>query len=205
MVQPPTSDTAALVEGMQCRPGGMIADLGSGPYSAMRMAPGCAPDCSWICLDLDCEALSVRPRPGNAIPVACDVARVPFALARGVADIVLANPPFMCGSSCRRSPDPGRDRARASAGFTSAFFLRAAAHLLSERGELRIVQRPAALGALLAGCAAYGLSPFEIQPFGSPGAPSVTVRVRARPGSAADLVLLPQKPFPGCPPRDGDD
>jgi tRNA1(Val) A37 N6-methylase TrmN6 len=75
-------------------------------------------------------------------------------------------------------------------------FARAAAHLLRRGGEFRMVGRPADLAGILVCCEAFDLRPFEILPFGEPGRPAATLRVRASAGAGRPLELLPQVPFP---------
>ncbi|MCC6871568.1 MAG: hypothetical protein IT351_04215 [Candidatus Fermentibacter sp.] len=190
----PTSDTAALAEGLRVRDGGLAADLGAGSGGVARfVADGSV---RWLMLDVNPELLALCEIPG-AMRVCCDVARATSALPAGIASVVTANPPYLAAGSARRPVCRAREQARIAGPLALPLFYRAASHLLEEGGEFRTIGRPRSLEEMLVTCSAFDMGPFEIQPFGPQGRPASLVRIRALLGARAALEILPQKPLPG--------
>jgi tRNA1(Val) A37 N6-methylase TrmN6 len=170
-------------------------DLGAGGAPA-ALFDGRADGSRWLLVDLDAAALAGAARLRGAMRLCCDVRDVPQALAAGIASLVIANPPFNPLGSSRRPSGARRDLERTRRPLDMLMFARAAAHLLRRGGEFRMVGRPADLAGILVCCEAFDLRPFEILPFGEPGRPAATLRVRASAGAGRPLELLPQVPFP---------
>lgn len=190
----PTSDTAALAEGLRVREGGLAADLGAGSGWVARFVPDRS--VRWLMLDVNRGLLASCDIPG-AMRVCCDVARATAALPPGIASVVTANPPYLASGRARRPVCRARELARIADPLVMPLFFRAASHLLEKGGEFRTIGRPHSLEEMLVACRAFDMGPFELQPFGLPGRPASVVRIRALRGARATLEILPQKPLPG--------
>lgn len=196
----PTSDTAALADGIELLEPLFAADLGAGSGGVAGFIPA-AESPAWLLIDVDRAALSAC-RIEGVLRVCCDVSDVPFLMPGGIADLVTSNPPYGDEGRSRRPQAVRRRLERLAGPVARSLFARAASHLLRAGGEYRMVNRPHALEEMLVSCRAFGMEAFEIQPFGEPSHPAGLVRLRAvKGGGRRRLRLLPQKPLPG---RDDD-
>jgi len=192
----PTSDTAALADGIGLLEPAFAADLGAGSGGVAGFVPA-AEGPVWLLVDLDLAALS-SCRIEGALRVCCDVSEVPSLMAGGIADLVTSNPPYGDVGRSRQPQGMRRRLERLAGPVARSLFARAASHLLRAGGEYRTVNRPQALEEMLVSCRAFGMEAFEIQPFGEPSRPAGLVRLRAvKGGGRRRLRLLPQRPLPG--------
>jgi tRNA1Val (adenine37-N6)-methyltransferase len=197
---PTTTDTLLLAASVSVRPGSTVVELGCGAGGALLSAAGRNPGCHWIGLDIQLplllsarEASMQCSSPGRFQWVQCPVELVTSAFREGVADLVIANPPYAVEDSCRSSPVDPRRTARSARPMLLYRFLRGAAHLLRPGGGFVMVNRPGNLPSMLLGFGAFGIHPERLQPAGSPGSPAELVLLTGRKGSAGSLVILPQR------------
>jgi len=195
-----TTDTLLLAASVSIPAGSIVAELGCGAGGALLAAAGRNPGCLWIGLDIQWplllsarEASMQCSSPGSFRWVQCPVELVTSAFHEGVADLVIANPPYAVEPACRTSPDDSRRTARSAPPMLLHRFLRGAAHLLRSGGGFVMVNRPGNLPSMLLGFGAFGIRPERLQPVGRPGSPAELVLLTGRKGSAGSLVILPQR------------
>ncbi len=194
-----TSDTLLLARSLSAAPGSLVVDLGCGRGGAALAAAAGNPGCRWLGVEIDPEALADaasaagRARPPQDVAfVCCDVSRVPSALKGGIADAVLANPPYGVDGRSRPSPS-GRRRLARTAGELSLYrFVAAGAHLLAPGGRLLLAGRPDMLPDMLLGMRASGLSPSLLRSFGPERGPAVRVVLEGSSGGAS-LAIAPRE------------
>jgi tRNA1(Val) A37 N6-methylase TrmN6 len=195
-----TTDTLLLAASVSVPPGSVVVELGCGSGGAMLAASGRNPGCLWIGLDIQlpllrsAEETSTRmSNAGSFHWVLCPVEQVTSAFRGGIADAVIANPPYAPEGACRPSPADHRRAARSAPPLLLHSFLRGAAHLLRPGGRLSVVNRPGNLVSMLLGFGAFDIRPERLQPVGSPDSPAELVLLTGRKGSAGSLLLLPQR------------
>jgi tRNA1(Val) A37 N6-methylase TrmN6 len=197
-----SSDTYLLGLAVSAPPGSTVFDLGSGSGGAALIAARANPGCVWVGVDSQLTELRLAMRSarangaGSYLGVCADVKTLPFLMPKGIADLVMANPPYLRSGKSRPSPDPARRASRSGEGLTTASFVRAAAHLLRAGGRFLVVNRPANLVELVLGCRSYGLSPTELRTFGAPKDPAELMLLTARKGSSRELRIMPREKVP---------
>jgi tRNA1Val (adenine37-N6)-methyltransferase len=195
-----TTDTLLLAASVSIPAGSTIVELGCGAGGALLVASRCNPGCIWIGLDIQWPLLlSAREAslqcssPGSFRWVLCPVERVTSAFHAGIADLVIANPPYAVEDACRCSPDDRRRTARSASPMLLHGFLRGAAHLLRPGGGFIMVNRPSNLPSMLLGFGAFDIRPERLQPVGSPDSSAELVLLTGRKSAAGSLVILPQR------------
>ena len=196
---PVTTDTLLLASSLNTSQGSSIVDLGCGSGGASLYSSAFNPGCRWIGIDIRYDPLKLMMFSRNhhnpqlkMTAVCCSIESVPFAFSGSIADAVIMNPPYRASGSARQSPQRDRNISRSGSGLLVYQFIRSAAHLLVQGGELLIVNRPAMLPEILLGCRAFGVNIVEIQPIGSLGKPAEHIILNGRKGSGEELSILPQ-------------
>jgi tRNA1(Val) A37 N6-methylase TrmN6 len=181
---------------------GVLVDLGAGVGTAglaVARRGGCGqavlaeiqPHLAALASEnITANALSERVR------VVCADALTPAGrraggLANGMADVVIANPPYLTPRQTRTSPEPTRALAHSlgEAGIES--WLRAAAALLLPGGRLALIHRTDALRDIL-NVASGRFGGIQIIPvYPREGEPSRRIILRAVKGSRAPLTIAP--------------
>jgi tRNA1Val (adenine37-N6)-methyltransferase len=207
-----TTDTLLLAASVSVPVGSTVAELGCGAGGVLLAAAGRNHGCHWIGLDIQwpllfsaLEASRQCSSHGSFQWVLCPVEKVSSAFREGIADAVIANPPYAVEPSCRTSPDDPRRAARSAPPMLLHRFLSGAAHLLRPGGGFVMINRPWNLPSMLLGFGAFDIRPERLQPVGSPGSPAELVLLAGRKGTAGSLVILPQREagelldaFPRC-------
>jgi tRNA1(Val) A37 N6-methylase TrmN6 len=113
------------------------------------------------------------------------------ALAAGVADRVLMNPPFNDPARQNVSPDPARALAHAAPAADLPLWLASAERALKPNGVLTLIWRAAALAQVLDALARGfgGVTVLPVHP--RPNAVAIRVLVRAQKGGRDPLAMLP--------------
>ena len=195
-----TTDTLLLAASVSVPPESEVFELGCGSGAALVTAAERNPGCTWTGLDIQ-EDLLAEARKASARPcgtgsfrwILCPVESVPSVFSRGVADAVIANPPYMVQASNRPSPSACRRTARSAPPLLLQRFIRAASHLLREDGTLVMVNRPENLTKMLLGFLASEMAPVLLQPVGDPDRPAELILLSGLKGSSRDLSILPQR------------
>lgn len=195
-----TTDTLLLAASVSTPPGSEVFELGCGSGAALISAAEHNPGCAWTGLDIQEDLLAEARKAsveaggtGRFRWVLCPVENVPSTFSRGVADAVIANPPYMIQASIRPSPSIVRRKARSAPPLLLQRFIRAAAHLLREEGSLVMVNRPDNLTTMLLGFLASGIAPVLLQPVGDIDRPAELVLLSGTKGSGSRLSILPQR------------
>lgn len=194
-----SSDTFILGSAVSAPPGSVVFDLGSGSGGAGLVAARANPGCTWVGIDVRRELLQLALLSAGMNDVApylavCgDVARVPFLMLGGRADVVMANPPYLRPEESRPSPDPRRRRSRTGDRLSMASFVRAAAHLLRVGGRFLVVNRPANLVRLALCCRSFGLDPEELRTYGGEDGPAELILLGCRKASSRKLRIMPRR------------
>lgn len=195
-----TTDTLLLAYSVSVLPGSAVFELGCGAGGALLSAAARNPGCTWTGLDIQ-EKLLAEARKASADAcvtgrfrwVLCPVEKVPSAFSEGVADTVIANPPYMVEASTRPSSSTTRRAARSAPPLLLQWFIRAASHLLRENGSLVMINRPENLPMMLLGFRASDISPVLMQPVGDRDRPAELVILSGMKGSRSRLSILPQR------------
>ena len=139
-------DAIVLARFIQPRPGARILELGAGcGVIAILAAALYSPrEVDAVEIQHELATLIARNAALNNLPmvraVAADLrARSIPGVAPAGFDLVIANPPYRAAGSGRRSPDAGRDLARAEATATMADFVAASARYLKHGGKAAFV------------------------------------------------------------------
>ncbi len=112
-------------------------------------------------------------------------------LTNGIADVVIANPPYLVPGRTRTSPDLARATAHSLAKGGLEAWARAAAALLHPGGQFVMIQRADALEEILPAFAGRfgGLDLIFVHP--REGEPAVRMIARATKGSRGPVRILP--------------
>jgi tRNA1(Val) A37 N6-methylase TrmN6 len=144
---------------------GNLVDLGAGTGVAGMCVAARCPAARVVLVERDqCAVSAARAalsRPANRAfadrvsVVAADIAvpeaeRIAAGLGRGIADVVILNPPFRPGDAGTQSPAPARAAAHVLAGDGLEPWMRAAASVLKPGGRLVAIFRADGLGELVA-------------------------------------------------------
>ncbi|ANK81837.1 MAG: hypothetical protein TEF_14295 [Rhizobiales bacterium NRL2] len=182
------SGSDALLLAAACDPpdGGRALELGCGTGMPMLALGWRRPDLRVVGLERDAPtaalaAFNVR-RNGlsRRLSVVCgDVGALP--LVPSAFDLVLANPPYFVEGRHRRSPDAGRDRARAETTAGLAQWVAAAAAVLRPDGQCVFILRSERLAEFLAALPS-GFGAEVLPLLGRPGRPAKRVLARAGAG-----------------------
>lgn len=113
-------------------------DLGTGTGGIFRNSP-LTPGLR-VGVDISMEALSLFDKRCGQ-PVLCRVEDIPGTFEGGIADLVVANPPYFIEGRGRRSPDPARNRARSGDPLSLFRFIFSGAHLLRGGGTMVVSTR----------------------------------------------------------------
>jgi tRNA1(Val) A37 N6-methylase TrmN6 len=112
-------------------------------------------------------------------------------LTNGMAEAVIANPPYLTPGRSQTSPDASRALAHSLSDGGIEAWLRAASALLRPGGSFAVIQRTDALQALLAACGSR-FGALEIWPiYPKAGEPSHRIILRGIKGSRAPLCVMP--------------
>ncbi len=186
---------------------GTLVDAGAGVGAAGLAAALRSPGCQLTMIEIDAATVDLaRQNVGlngletRARVVACDVlsaaARRAAGLASGMADVVIANPPWLTPGRVRASPDAARSLAHVAAeahderrGLDG--WLRAIAALLKPGGRMALIHRADALAPALNACRGrlVDLAILPIHP--RDDRPAIRVIVAGRKGARGPTRLLP--------------
>jgi tRNA1(Val) A37 N6-methylase TrmN6 len=162
------SDAILLAAASPVEAGDRLIDIGAGVGAVgLALAQRCE-NAQALLVEIDPElaALASRNAVANNLAARARVAALDFlsaperrnaGLIAGAADFVATNPPFFEPGGVRASPDAGRARAHVLARTKDGVaplhrWIVAALALLAPGGGFVMIQRPEALGAILAAC-----------------------------------------------------
>lgn len=178
---------------------GHAVDLGTGNGIVPLILCHKAPEARLTGIDIQADAveLALETRRINGLEDRLefhnmDVCSVPSQMERGCADLVTCNPPYFAKGAGIRSSGSARSIARQETTAGVGEFVRAAAHLLRDRGQFCMIHRPHRLTDILCSCRANGLEPKEMRLVAprEGGVPNM-VLLRCAKGGGRELKLLP--------------
>lgn len=192
-------DAALLVAAARSRlkPGAAVVDLGAGVGAVgLGLALCGAGRVTLVEIDPALADLARRNAERNGLgerteAVVAEVAEFPSTREPGMADLVVANPPFDDAASHRASPVAAKARAHVEAAGAAEAWVDCAARLLAPGGAVVLIHRPEALSRLLAALApAFG--EVRLRPIHPRAeAPAGRVLIAARKAGRGPLVMLP--------------
>ncbi len=192
-------DAIALGRFIKPRPGARILELGAGCGVIAIVAAALYAPCDVAAVEIQDELADLIARNAalNNLPmvraVAADLrARSIAGLAPASFDLVIANPPYRAAGSGRRSPDAGRDVARAETTATLADFVAASARYLKHGGKAAFVFTAKRAAELISELRARRLEPKRIRMIHPRRElPATTILVEARKGGGIELEVEP--------------
>ena len=197
---PCTTDTLLLSSFAEAEPGSLIVEMGCGSGEAILKASRRNPGCRWLGIDVRLPALRIlmASLPGHRLHGRVDalclsVKRVPLAIAPGIAETVMMNPPYGRDGATRSSSSVERNTARRGDSLLLSRFTRAGAHVLETGGRLVIVNRPDALAGIMLSCNAFDVPVVELFPVGPSKGPCSRIVALCRKGAGQGPVIHPQR------------
>ncbi len=192
-------DAVLLGRFIRPRPGARIVELGAGCGVISIMAARLYAPREVVALEVQAELAQLAQR--NAVlngvtvvrAVAADIRAAKIAaLGDGSFDLAIANPPYRSAGSGRRSPDRGRDLARAESKATLRDFVAAAARYLKHGGKAAFVFTAARAAELITELRAARLEPKRIRMLHPRlELPATTILIEARKGGGVELEVEP--------------
>ncbi len=139
-----TTDTVLLADFVAPLGEGVrVVDLGTGYGPLPLMLAAKNPSATFVCVDIDDDALAVADVNIRANSLAervklieSDWRKLPESLAQGSFDLVVSNPPYVKAGSGRLSPDPMRAMARTEVFGTLTELVGVSAYLLKSGGSI---------------------------------------------------------------------
>jgi tRNA1Val (adenine37-N6)-methyltransferase len=192
-------DAILLGRFIRPRPGARILELGAGcgVISIMAAALYAPREAAAIELQSELAALIARNAAlNNLVAVRAVAADLRGRAIGGVApasfDLVIANPPYRAAGSGRRSPDAGRNLARAESAATLEDFVAAAARYLKHGGKAAFVFAASRGAELLSELRARRLEPKRLRiVHPRRDLSATTMLVEARKGGGIELEVEP--------------
>lgn len=190
-------DAALLAASVEGEAGERLLEAGCGMGGALLQAAARLPECVFVGLERDPEALALAARSlaqnaldGRVRLLEGTVEAGFRALGEPVFDAAFANPPFFDDPATLRGPAPERRGAWLADGGLGAW-TRLLLKAVREGGAMTLIHRADRLADLLAlmGEGAGDLRIRPVQPFSD--APAKRVLVRGVKASRAPLILLP--------------
>jgi tRNA1Val (adenine37-N6)-methyltransferase len=192
-------DAVLLGRFIRPRPGARIVELGAGCGIISIMAARLYAPREVVALELQPQLAELAQR--NAVlngvtvmrAVAADI-RVSkiAAVTEASFDLAIANPPYRSAGSGRRSPDRGRDQARAESDAALRDFVTAASRYLKHGGKAAFVFTAARAAELISELRAARLEPKRIRMVHPRrDLSATTILVEARKGGGVELEVEP--------------
>jgi tRNA1Val (adenine37-N6)-methyltransferase len=191
-------DAVLLGRFIRPRPGARIVELGAGCGVISIMAARLYAPREVVALEVQAELAQLAQRNAalNGVTVvravAADIRAKIAAVADGAFDLAIANPPYRSAGSGRRSPDRGRDLARAESKAELRDFVAAASRYLKHGGKAAFVFTAARAAELISELRAARLEPKRIRMMHPRlQLPATTILIEARKGGGVELEVEP--------------
>jgi tRNA1Val (adenine37-N6)-methyltransferase len=191
----------AILLGRFVRPrrGARILELGTGCGVISIMAAHLYAPREVVAVELQPEMAAIAARNAalnhlaNVRAIAADIrARSAYGVDNSGFDLVIANPPYRAGGTGRRSPEAGRDLARAESAATLRDFVIAAARHLKHGGKAALVFAAARGAELIGELRAAKLEPKRLRMVHPRmELPATTMLIEARKGGGVELEVEP--------------
>ncbi len=189
-------DPVFLAAAVPARAGERVLDLGAGTGAAALCLAARVPGCRVTGLDIQADLVRLLCRNAAAGGLADrveghagDIADPPAAIAQGMFDHVMTNPPYFEAARHTPAAGPGKALARTEGAAGLGAWIGAGLDRLRGRGSLTLVHRAERLDAVLAalGGRAGAVTVFPLWP--KAGRAAKLVVVQARKGLATPMRL----------------